>query len=210
MTEDRTGHMTAFELNPMSQSRVFHACQLLNSSVVLVSGGLAHKAANSSEVLPDELYKITSSGEVIKILEQSLGRFQHAMIKIEDSVWALGGKDSSNNAPSNIAEFNTTTNAWKELGRELHSKDTSELVVTQFPLSSLDCVPECQCGVANKEERIYPENEAEVRNTLGICLQIFRIQAHSHPWIAALVRDGDIKDGYINSKCGAVLVHHHS
>ena len=138
-----------------------HACQLLNnSSVVLLSGGL-----DQDVIQPDELYNITSE-EVVKLLdpEQSLRRVQHAMIKVGDRILALGGINSSNNAPSKIAEFDTTTNAWNELTQELHSTNTSELFVTSFPSSSLDCVPECDCGIAHRKGRIFGGSEAEVRN----------------------------------------------
>ena len=86
------------------------------------------------------------------------------MVKIEDRIWALGGRDSNDNAPSKIAEFNTTTNSWNELAQELQSSSTSELVVTPFPVSALDCVPQCQCGIANRNGRIFGGSETEVRN----------------------------------------------
>ena len=158
-----------YPMNELNHSRVFHACQLLNRSVVLVSGGLSRKGGDSSEVLPDELYNITSQ-EVIKVLgpEQSLGRIQHVMIRIADRVLALGGKDSNNSAPSKIAEFNKTTNAWFELTQELQSTNTSELVVSPFPASSLDCVPECECGIVHRKERIFGGSEAEVRNIVTV------------------------------------------
>ena len=114
---------------------------------------------------PDELYDILSQ-TVVKVLDpqHSLRRIQHAMAKIEDRIWALGGRDSNDNAPSKIAEFNPTTNSWDELAQELHSSNTSELVVTEFPTSALDCVPECTCGIPNRKERIFGGSEAEVRN----------------------------------------------
>ena len=162
-----TTEEVAYELNPMNQRRVAHDCQLLNSSVVLVSGGLAHRGAHPSDVLPDELYNITSFGEVIKVLslEHSLGRIRHAMIRAGDQILAFGGRDSNDEVPSKIKEFDTATNSWKELKQDLHSSNTSELVVTPFPVPSLDCVPECQCGSAgNTRERIFGGNEAEVLN----------------------------------------------
>ena len=153
-----------YELNPMTFGRVSHDCQLLTKCVVLVAGGLAQKGADPSEVLPDELYNITS-GKVIKVLdwENSLRRFQHALIKVEDRVWALGGKNSSNNAPSKIEEFDPITKAWTELSQEMQSTNTSELVVSQYPVSSLDCVPECHCGKSDNKERIFGGSETKVK-----------------------------------------------
>ena len=122
------------------------------------------------DVLPDELYDITSQ-EVVKVLDSqySLRRIQHAMTKIEDRIWALGGRDSNNNTPSTIVEFNQTTNSWNEIPQQLHSSNTSQVVVTEFPTSAIDCVPECSCGIANKKGRIFGGSEAEVRITTSFC-----------------------------------------
>ena len=154
----------AFELNPMIHSRVSHDCQLLGKSIVIVSGGLAEKGGDPSQIHPDELYNITSFGEVVKVLDlgKSLRRIQHATIRTGDQILAYGGRDSNNEAPSKIEEFDTTTNSWKELNQTLHSSNTSELVVTPFPVASLDCVPECLCGIANRKERIFNGSETQV------------------------------------------------
>ena len=87
------------------------------------------------------------------------------MIRVGERILAFGGIDSSSNAPSKIAEFDPTTKSWNELDQELKSTNTSELVVTPFPVSSLDCVPDCRCGVANRNGRIFGGSEAEVRKT---------------------------------------------
>ena len=161
------------EMTEMTHSRVSHDCQLLNNSVVLVSGGLPQKGADPSKILPDELYNISASGEVVKVLDlqQSLGRIQYALMKIGERVLAFGGRDSKNDAPSKIAEFNPTSYSWNQLNQELHSSNTSELVVSPFPAASLDCVPECRCGIAKRKGRIFGGSDAEVRNIPGFCLQ---------------------------------------
>ena len=91
------------------------------------------------------------------------------MIRIGDQVLAVGGNDPKNNAPSKIAKFDPTTNAWVKLTQKLRSANTSELIVTPFPVSSLDCVPECRCGIANRRERIFGGSEAEVGSICGLC-----------------------------------------
>ena len=157
---------TAIELSPITYSRVFHDCQLLNKSMILVSGGLARRDGNPSEILPDELYDLTYQ-RVDKVLNyvQSIRRAQHALVKIEDRIWALGGRDSYDDTPSKIAEFDLSTSYWNELTQELHSSNTSELIITPIPAASLDCVPQCQCGIPSKEGRIFGGSEAQVRNT---------------------------------------------
>ena len=154
-----------YKLKPMTHSRVSHDCQLLSTSLVLVSGGLAQRGANPSRILPDELYNITATGEVVKVLdlEQSLRRTHHRLIVIKDRIWALGGKNSDNNVPSKIEEFDPTTNSWNDLKQELQSSNTTELIATPFPASSLDCIPKCHCGIPkNNKERISGGNEAGV------------------------------------------------
>ena len=210
MVKINTTEEIAVEMGSFTYGRVSHDCQLLNDSIVLVSGGLARKGGDPSEVLPDELYNITSQ-EVVKVLDlqHSLRRIQHAMTKIEDHIWALGGRDSNNDAPSKIAEFNPTTNSWHDLDQELHSTNTSEVVITQFPAASLDCVPDCRCGIAGtKKEKIFGGSEAKVRITACLCQPKASFQANAYPWIAALLRDEDfrLRADYINSKCSSVLV----
>ena len=153
-----TTQQVVYEMKPIKHARVSHACQMLNNSVVLLSGGL-----DQSHIQPDELYNTTSE-EVLKVLDldESLGRTGHAIIRIADQVLAFGGRDSNSNVASKIAEFKMATDSWNELSQGLHSTNTSELVVTPFPISSIDCVPECQCGIVNKKERIFGGNDAQV------------------------------------------------
>ena len=147
-------------MKPTRRNRAFHSCELLTSSVVLLSGGL-----DQNEIQPDELYNITSQ-EVVKVLdwEDSLRRYNHALIRMGDKIFGIGGVDSNKSAPSKIAEFNAATNTWNDLSQELHSRDTTEVVVTPFPVSSLDCVPECQCGIGNREGRIFGGYQTKVRS----------------------------------------------
>ena len=157
-----TTEQVAYQMQGMQHERAFHGCQLLDSSVVLLSGGLAQ-----SEIQKDELYNFTSQETVTVLnLEDSLQRFNHALFRMGNQILGVGGMDSNKSAPSKIAQFNTATNAWIELSQELHSNDTSELVVTAFPASSVDCVPKCQCGIANqnKKGRIFGGNTTEVRS----------------------------------------------
>ena len=155
-----TTQQVAIEMKPMRRKRMSHGCQLLNRSVVLLSGGLYQ-----SKIQPDELYNITSE-KVVKVLskKQSLRRAQHAMIRIGDRVLAFGGIDPKNRVPSIVKEFNTATTAWDKHSQKLHSTNTSELLITPFPVSSLDCVPECRCGINQRKGRIFGGSEAQVRN----------------------------------------------
>ena len=164
----------AYELEPITHSRVFHACQVLNENVILVSGGFPHKGDNKSILLPDELYNITS-GKVIKVIElkHSVRRAQHALAKTGTQVLAFGGVDKNNKLISKIAGFNATINAWTSLSQELLSTNTSNLMVTAFPTSALDCVPQCRCGTTEQKGRIFGGTEAEVIISIQFFFQSF-------------------------------------
>ena len=138
----------------------------MDKSVVLLSGGFPHNGTDVSQVLPDELYNIKSQ-TVVKVLDlqQSLRRAEHALVKMGDKILAFGGRDSNNNVPNAIEEFNTESNSWSQLSQKLHSTNTSELTASPFPTSALDCVPQCRCGEAsssNRQGRIFGGTEAEV------------------------------------------------
>ena len=152
----------AYEMKPMNLERMSHGCQLLTSSIVLLSGGLTSEGRIQEQ---DELYNIESE-EVVKVLDvaDSLGRYNHATIKMGLEIFALGGRDSieNSNAPSNVKVFSIFTNSWFDFSRDLLSSETSDLVLTPYALSPLDCVRECTCGIGTKEKRIFGGTEAKV------------------------------------------------
>ena len=194
----------AHELNPITHNRVYHSCQALNESVILVSGGLPKKGGDPSEVLRDELYNIES--QVVEVLDSddSVGRFRHSLARIGNRILALGGKGGSGDVPSNIKEFDPATNSWKNLTQGLHSSNTTELTITSIPAATIDCPPDCSCGVAKKKGRIFGGSEVEVIKVLLSSLK--PLQVDSFPWIGVLLRDQDRSDDYINSHCSVVLV----
>ena len=194
----------AYELNPITYSRVSHSCQLLKNNMIIVSGGLHKKEGDPSKVLPDELYDIESQYVEVLDPDNSVGRFQHSLARIGDRLLCLGGKDTSNDVPSKIKEFDPTTNSWMDLTQELHSSKTAELAITSYPASAIDCPQQCSCGVANEKSRIFGGSEVEVRFVLCSSKPFF--QADSVPWIGVLLRDEDSEASYINSHCSVVLV----
>ena len=149
-------------MKPLNLERMSHGCQLLTSTIVLLSGGLTSEGRIQEQ---DELYDIESE-EVVKVLDvaDSLRRYNHATIKMGDEIFALGGRDSieNNNAPSKVKVFNSVTKAWYDFSVDLLSSETAELVLTPYALSSLDCVRECTCGVVSKRKRIFGGTEAQV------------------------------------------------
>ena len=150
-----------YKMNPLKLPRVSHACELLSPSVILVSGGLTQQ--DSTEILPDELYIFDEPQNDGRVIEHSLKRTRHSLIKMGEEVWALGGRDSSGQATKRIAVFNPATDSWTDRPEKLQSTHTSEITVTPYPASSLDCVAQCQCGETNTKARIFNGGPVEVR-----------------------------------------------
>ena len=149
------------ELQPLTLGRLSHSCQLVTNNIVLVSGGLALEGNFQSLVQRDELYNITSQ-QTVQLLEaeHSLRKFHHTSIRLGDKIYAFGGMDSNNGTSPKIAAFDAENTSWYELSQELHSTNTSELVVSNYPSFSLDCVRECDCGI--RKNRIFDGSETEV------------------------------------------------
>ena len=195
----------AYELSPITHSRVSHGCALLNNGLVLLSGGVSQRGTGQKAILQDELYN-TASGEVTDLsLGQSLKRAQHATLRLGDRILAFGGVDVNNNALAKISEFDITTSTWTNLDRELLSTTTSELVASPFPVAALDFVPHCDCVPATREGRIQGGTQAEVIKVNILEIEIFS-QSNAFPWIAALLRDLEDNTEYVNSWCSTVLV----
>ena len=155
-----------YEMKPVDLERMSHGCQLLTRSIVLLSGGLTSQGRIQEQ---DELYDIESE-EVVKVLDvaESLRRYNHATIKMGEEIFALGGRDSieNKNDPLKVKVFNTDKKEWHYFPQDLLSSQTSDLVLTPYALSSLDCVRECTCGIVSKGKRIFGGSEAEVKKII--------------------------------------------
>ena len=149
----------AYELSPIKYSRVSHGCALLNNGLVLLSGGVSQRG---TAILQDELYNTTSGEITVLNVDQSLRRAQHATTRLGDRILAFGGVDMNDNAQIKISEFDITTSTWTNLDRELFSTNTSDLVVSPFPVAALDFVPHCDCVPTTREGRIQGGTQAEV------------------------------------------------
>ena len=151
-------------------------CEVLNKSLVLLSGGYSDAANPPQSIEPDEIFNVThdelsqvedslkSTGSILLHMADSLDRFQHSLIRMKDTVFAFGGITSSSTTTEKIKVFNEATLTWENHNKSLRSKETGEVVVLPFPTFSLDCVPECQCGVAsNVTSRIFNGTNAQAK-----------------------------------------------
>ena len=161
---------TVEEWLPMKKSRYHHSCELMNGSyVVLISGGIEKSVSpnTSNAILPDELYNIWSKESVLLAATSSINRYQHRLIRLQDTVFSVGGKNYLGSPMTLIKRFNSNTNSWEDNGEHTISKHTGEVSVTAFPLAAVDCVAGCKCGVSrvNTASRITNGTEAKVTLT---------------------------------------------
>ena len=164
---------TVEELPPMKLGRVHHSCQTLKlegKDEILVSGGINKTLTRPDtqlEILNDEIYYLTAKTEP-KVLSKSasLGRYQHKLLRLGDSIFAAGGKDGTTVLPSAVKVFNTDRHVWEDTSEHLKSRDTGEVAATPFPVTAVDCVVGCQCGRAASEQassRVVNGNETQVK-----------------------------------------------
>ena len=164
------------KVGAMKRQRMAFGCEVLNKSLILLSGGYSDAANPGQSIEPDEIFNVThhllslvpvedslnSTGSILLPMTDSLKRFQHSLIRMNDAVYAFGGITSSNTTTGTIEVFDEATKTWKTHSKNLRSQDSAEVVVLPFPTSSLDCVPECQCGVATTTSRIFNGSDAHV------------------------------------------------
>ena len=140
-------------------------CEVLSKGVLVLSGGYSNPSSPLDSIEPDEIFNVASpDNDVLLSEEDSLKRFQHQIVRMNRSIFAFGGLTEGNSTTDEIKIFNEASQSWEEYDYKLKSKDTGELVVIPYPISSLDCVPEdCNCGLAKSGSRIFGGNEADVR-----------------------------------------------
>ena len=136
---------TVEERPSLNHGRAFHSCELLDDGQVLVSGGFSDKDNPSGSLAPDELYDPTNTKPTqVLAAADSLSRYQHRLVRLEKTVFAIGGRDRTGKELASIKQFETATNTWLEHSQVLLSNRTSGMAVTAFPRSAVDCVEECR------------------------------------------------------------------
>ena len=158
-----TSHLVK-EVGQMNKPRMAFGCEFLSEDEILLSGGYSNATNPSQWIQPDEIFNMVSLDSSVVLLEdQSLKRFDHNLIRMDEKIFALGGLTSENLTTAKIKIFDATKRSWYDYDKNLSSRDTREMVVLPFPTSSLDCVPVCQCGVTIGNNRIFNGSQADVR-----------------------------------------------
>ena len=179
----------------MTTKRMKHSCEKLSNNSVLVSGG---KDSLSGALIQDEIYHWNDSFSTPIEAKKSLMRSQHQLVRIEETIFALGGLTEQNKGSTTVKKFergcvekmDEYKDCWIKHENNLIFKDVANLVVTSFPQSAIDCGIECQCGIEKSRKRIIGGVES----------------AQYYPWIAAIIMDKNRDASYVESHCGAMLV----
>ena len=136
---------TVEERPTLRHARAFHSCETLEDGRVLVSGGYTNKEDPTRSIAPDELYDFTATGpSQVLAVASSLSRYQHRLVRLEKTVFALGGRDWTGKEVASVKQFDTATNTWLDHSQALLSNSTSGMAVTAIPRSAVDCVEECR------------------------------------------------------------------
>ena len=95
-------------------------------------------------------------------------RFGLSLVRLEESVFVLGGNTVGGLSSSSIEKFDIASGAWKKHRDSLLSTSTTGLAVTTLPSSAIGCDLGCKCGVAlAKAERIIGGQQAEVTHNFA-------------------------------------------
>ena len=139
---------TTEKLEPLKQRRAYHSCAPVNRTHIMVSGGKASADSHLGPILHDEVYDIAAatSREVKSTLVTP--RYNHKLIVLEDSLYALGGRLADNSDASMVEKYDPVSETWSQT-TSLLSNYTGSIAITEFPQSSLDCVNDCDCGVSS-------------------------------------------------------------
>ena len=155
-----TTEETIEELPSIRRDRAFHACEV-SEGKVLISGG-----TRGDVTIADEVYSLATYESTVLNMASSLGRHQHQLLRLEETIFAFGGLLGNGSETSVVEWFDWMDMRWKQHEQSLLSENTTNLAVTAFPLSAVDCHAGCSCGLAgnlgNARNRIVGGTDAQV------------------------------------------------
>ena len=84
---------------------------------------------------------------------------------LEDTVFALGGRGADGALLTSVERFDVISRTWIHHTNGLLSNTTAGLAVAALPISAVDCVGDCLCGIqgARVSTRIVNSTEAKVK-----------------------------------------------
>ena len=159
---------TVKKMHDIHTSRAEHGCEVTGENQLLVSGGYGNpkdpKYPKSNMIQTDEVITITNAEiEDSKVIDDGLKKYQHQMILLKDTIYSIGGIDSSGVASKGIQKYDSTRKTWSQAGT-LKSGRAGVVAVTAFPKTSVDCIGQCQCGIRNTR-RIFYGDDTQVKKS---------------------------------------------
>ena len=146
------------ELPSIQENRAFHACEV-SEGKILISGG-----TRDEKTLADEVYNLTTNQSTVLDFRLSLERHHHVLLLLERTIFAFGGHLANGSATAAVEWFDWIGMRWNQHEHSLLSENTTNLAVTAFPLSAVDCHAGCRCGLAGnpRNARIVGGSDAQV------------------------------------------------
>ena len=156
------------ELPPLKEKRAYHACEVFKQ-VVLIAGGTL-----GGNIVADEIYNLTTNYSEVLNMSSSLRRQKHALQRIEETIFGLGGAHRNGSETSTIEWFDWADRKWKQHDQSLLSKNTTNLAIVPFPLSAVDCHAGCTCGIGGNPGKNRIVGGQDVQVTAYLSLVILR------------------------------------
>ena len=138
------------ELPGLRVSRAFHACEVVNRTTILVTGGRTSVDDGLGSIAPDEKYNLETEISSYSNKSMVIPRYNHRLVLLGDTVFAIGGRMVNKSEAKQVERYNTETSSWELLTDGLMSQSTGDLAVATIARSSLDCDVGCSCGVGQE------------------------------------------------------------
>ena len=149
---------------PMKFARAKHGCALIKDGHrtrrVLITGG----TDGSGALVQDEVYDYVLQYSNTTSKHMTIPRYDHTMVLLNETIFAIGGRDASGDYVQLVEKYNPTDGSWENHTENLLSTSTALLSTSLFPHSALDCDVGCRCGKP-KDHRIIGGTEAEVSSS---------------------------------------------
>ena len=193
---------TLEDLPPIEKSRAFHSCEVYKKKV-LISGG-----TKGTQIVADEVYILKSHESWVLKMTSSVQRYKHQLLRLGDRIFSFGGETSNGSQTALVEWFDWTARRWRSHEHSLLSENTTQLAITPFPLSAVDCDVGCSCGQArtSNKSRIVGGTDAEVHKSFEIFGNHTPVQENAYPWMVALIKDDEKGLEYVYTQCSGSLV----
>ena len=153
-----------------SKKTPFHQYKWVFKQVVLIAGGTL-----GGNIVADEIYNLTTNYSEVLNMSSSLRRQKHALQRIEETIFGLGGAQGNGSETSTIEWFDWADRKWKQHDQSLLSKNTTNLAISPFPLSAVDCHAGCTCGIGGNPGKHRIVGGQDVQVTFYLHLVILKI-----------------------------------